>query len=134
MTTIVEASTAIQSRFIDQWGATTEIAYDNKEVDVKGLDEWVRLSVRSMGSGQESLGPTGSRKFEYKASVFVQIFTELGTGTKRSNELAQMVRDIFEGVGFSDMRVDAVDVREIGTDGKWYQINTEGNVTYYAQK
>ncbi len=134
MTTLVEASTLIQSRFIDQWGTETEISFENKEIDIKALSEWVRLVVRNTDGGQESLGPTGARKFEYKALVIVQIFTVIGSGTKRANQLAQLVRDIFEGVQFDEVVVDAVLVDEVGVDDKWYQINVEGNVTYYHIK
>ncbi len=134
MTTLVEAADFITKRFRTLWGVTTTIALDNKEIDIKTLTEWVRLSIRNIDSGQETLGPTGVRNFERKGIAFVQIFTEQGSGTKRANELAQIVRDIFEGVKFNDIVVDDVLINEIGIDGRWYQVNTESHFKYFEIK
>ena len=135
MTTIGEAADLITKRFITQWGSETIFALPNKEFAKDDtVTEWVRLSIKNLDADQETLGGVNKRKFEYKGIIFIQIFVELNTGTKRAYKIVQKVRDIFEGVQFNNIEVDSVSATEIGEDGKWFQIVTESHFTYHATK
>lgn len=135
MTTIGEAADLITKRFITQWGTETVFALPNKEFAKEDLvNEWVRLSITNLDGGQETLGGANNRKFEYKGIIFIQVFVEVNSGTKRAYAIVQKVRDIFEGVQFNDIHVDSVLADEVGIDGKWFQIGTESHFTYHATK
>ena len=125
MTTINEARQAIYARFISQWGTQTEFTFDNEPFTEPVSDPWVRLAVRNTDGGQETLGQSGNRRYTRDASIFVQVFTLIDTGTQEADTLARIARNIFEGERFSGVFANDGTIREIGPDGKWYQTNVE---------
>lgn len=135
MTTLNEAREAVCSKFIDEWADETAVTLDNETFDAPTTEPWVRLSVRNITSGQETLGPVGHRNFERKAILFIQIFTQTDIGLKQSDELAQAARAIFEGITLNGNIAfyDSV-TREVGPDGLWYQVVVECNFTYNETK
>lgn len=121
MTTLSEAKESVYSRFVTEWGATTPFVFDNEELDGPTDDPWVRVTVRSISRGQDTLGRTGNRRFRSAALVFVQVYTRTNTGVKQGDDLAVQARDIFEAVSFSGLDFNDGVVRESGPQGKWYQ-------------
>lgn len=121
MTTLGGARESVYSRFVTEWGTTTPFVFDNEELEGPTDDPWVRLTVRSLTRGQETMGRTGNRRFRSAALVIVQVYTRTNTGVKRGDELATQARDIFEARGFSGLDFNDGVVRETGPDGKWYQ-------------
>lgn len=133
MTTINEARESVYQRFIDQWAGRTPVTLDNESYQPPA-GAWVRLAVRHFTSGQESMGPTGSRRFGRGGAVLVQVFTPADEGLRLADTLSGAVREIFEGVGFDGLRFRGVLVREIGPDGRWFQTNIEAPFEYDAVK
>ncbi len=121
MTTLNEAKESIYSRFVTEWGTTTPFTFDNEELEEPANDPWVRLTVRGLSRGQETLGRTGNRRFRSAALVFVQVYTRTNTGVKQGDELAVQAKDIFEAISFSGLDFNNGVVRESGAQGKWYQ-------------
>ncbi len=121
MTTLNEAREAVYSRFVAQWGTTTPVVFDDEDLEEPADLPWVRLAVRSMSRGQETLGRVGNRKFRSAARVFVQVYTRTNTGVKQGDTLATQAKDIFEATSFSGLDFNDGVVRETGPDGKWYQ-------------
>lgn len=132
MTTLNEAKEAVYARFAANFTGMTadRIAFDNEEFNEPGTGDWVRLSVRSTGRLQDTLGKSGNRRFRSTASVFVQVYTEANTGVKQSDTLAKEAADIFEGVSFGGLDFTAAVIRETGPDGKWYQTLVEAEFDY----
>ncbi len=121
MTTLNEAREAVYSRFVTQWGTTTPIVFDDEDFDEPADSPWVRLAVRNMVRGQETLGQVGNRRFRSTARVFVQVYTRTNVGVKQGDVLATQARDIFEATSFEGLDFNDGVVRETGPDGKWYQ-------------
>lgn len=132
MTTLSEAREAIYEAFRVGYADETKCYFDNEVADVE--DEWVRLTVRHTTGDQETLGPVGNRKFERGGSVIIQIFILLDKATARADELASLVRNIFEGKTISQIRFRGVITREIGEGTKWYQLNVEAPFRYNETK
>lgn len=131
MATINEVREAIYSRFNTQWGTRTAFTFDNERFDSeKQTDPWVRLSVRHVGGGQDTLGPPGGRKYRRKGQVFLQIFTAVDEGLSVADGHAQFAKPIFEGVSFSGVDFMDFRVREVGPDGKWFQTLVEWDFDY----
>lgn len=121
MTTLDEAKESVYSRFVAQWGTTTPFVFDNEVFEEPVDDPWVRLTVRSLSRGQETMGRTGNRRFRSAARVFVQVYTRTNTGVKQGDTLAVQAKDIFEATSFGGLDFNDGVVRETGPDGKWYQ-------------
>ena len=119
MTTLGEAKESVYSRFVTEWAATTPFVFDNEEGSTD--DPWVRVTVRSLSRGQETMGRTGNRRFRSAALVFVQVYTRTNVGVQQGDALATQARDIFEAVSFDGLDFNDGVVRESGPDGKWYQ-------------
>ncbi len=121
MTTLGEARESVYSRFVTEWATETPFVFDNEELEEPSDDPWVRLTVRSLSRGQETMGRTGNRKFRSAALVFVQVYTRTNTGVKQGDTLAVQAKDIFEAISFDGLDFNDGVVRESGPDGKWYQ-------------
>lgn len=129
MTTLSEAVETLYQTFLSEWGSKTLVILDNEKAPALPA-EWVRVSVRHTASTQSTLGAPGNRRFRRRASLFAQIFVPVDRGTKRAHELAQAAREIFEGKTFGNIGFFDCIVRELGVDGKWYQINLEAIFEY----
>ncbi len=132
MTTLNEAKEAAYQRFVDNFTgvALARIAFDNEEFEEPATGDWVRLTIRSRGRAQDTLGKVGNRRFRSAASVLVQVYTLVNTGVKQSDALVKEAADIFEGVSFSGLDFQSAEVRETGPDGRWYQSVVEAEFEY----
>lgn len=121
MTDINEAREAVYQRFASQWGTTTyTFEGEHFEAD-KQKEAWVRLSVRQLGGGQETLGPPGARKFRRRAQALLQTFVPSESASiKDGDALAKAGRAIFEGQSFSELDFDDGEIQELGDDGRWF--------------
>ena len=132
MTTANEAKEAIYQRFVDNFTGVTadRITFDNEEFEEPDTGAWVRLTVRGLGRAQNTLGKLGNRRFRATASLFVQVYTETNTGVKQSDTLTKEAADIYEGVSFSGLDFNSVEVNETGPEDKWYQSVVEAQFDY----
>jgi len=144
-TTLLAARSAILSRWTVQWvdGASplTPYTFENERSAPPeavaqaafGMDtgSWVRLTVRNTVSQQETLGAVGFRKFERKGDIHLQIFVPVDRGTADADTLAMQARAVFEGARFSGVVCYAGLSKEVGPDGRWYQVNVVIPFTYY---
>ena len=80
----------------------------------------MRVSVRTIGREQDTLGQAGNRRFRSSAIVFAQIFVPTKSGTKRSDELVTAFQETFDAVSFDSLDFSGARSYESGPDGKWY--------------
>ncbi len=133
MTTMNAARELIYSTFITDWAGATPITFANESfnADTEGGDAWVRLTIHHKPSRQRSLGPVGQRKYDRLASVIVQVYTDVDEGVQTSDTHVTSVKDIFEGSGaMAGLDFFVAEFREIGPDGRWFQVNVEIPFTY----
>jgi len=133
MSTLTDIRKLIYKRFVTQWGDASIYTFDNEDFK-PSRDQWVRLSVRNNSSVQETLGTTGNRSYLRKGSIYIQIFSKIGTGVKESDLLCDLARTIFEGVTFNDIRCYDAFVREGIDDVPWKQTIAEIQFEYNQTK
>jgi len=133
--TIDEAADLVVKHFLTGWGATSVVLLEG-ETEPSPDVEWCRASIRHRGAGQETLGQRGSRKFERRAALFIQIFIPEGTGTKTLSQRMQQCMTLFEGERITGSTVHFNDVRpeERGQDKKWLAATVEVEFTYVERK
>jgi len=126
MTTYVGATEAILAHFVDEWDDKTPFTFENEDFN-PGDEAWVRVSIRTLTSGQETLGEKGNRKFGRRGAIHIQIYCPTNKGTAEINGLVQAVQSMFEGrriVG-TTIRFLRTTPRELGTDGPWLATRVE---------
>lgn len=137
MATLPQARERIYQAFADAAVLPSgRFCFDNEAFSPPAGQTWARLVVRHRVRAQETLGPAGARKFESLGGVIVQCFAPLDTGTAGADTVAQSVRSAFEGTVLlpEHIRLYGAQVREIGSDGAWYQVNVEAFFNYDETK
>ena len=132
-TTLNESRTAVYEAFIAAWTPTGhELTFDNEAFSPPVDVPWARLSVRQLASTQETLGRVGNRRFSRLAAAFAQIFVPIDEGTSIADNLATIARNAFEGTSLTGttVRFQDVIVREIGPEGRWYNVTVEAQFEY----
>lgn len=122
-----EVSTAIESHMAVNW-VESEVAYPNVQFQ-DGLDEFVRLNISYIGSRQASIGgPRNVHRFFGMA--IIQIFVPINTGTKRVNDLTDVVKQLFTAKQFQGITFSTPDPIVVGDDGYGkFQVNV--NCPFY---
>ncbi len=135
MADINDVRKVLYNEFINAWNDRTPINLDNEKFAQPESSPWVRFVVRNRISAQSTLGIPGNRKFLREGAAFVQVFIPVNTGTFEADKLAEAARDILEGRRLSEFLWTVnVDVREVGPDGKWYQVIVEASFTFEKTK
>lgn len=135
MADINDVRKVLYNEFINAWNDRTPINLDNEKFTQPESSPWVRFVVRNRISAQSTLGIPGNRKFLREGAAFVQVFIPVNTGTFEADKLAEAARDILEGRRLSEFLWTVnVDVREVGPDGKWYQVIVEASFTFEKTK
>jgi len=138
MATIITAREAIYDHFLTNYVAlpSARIDADNEDFTPPTEQSWARLSVRHLGSVQESLGGVGFRKFDRFGSCFVQIFIPLNDGVSEADTLAQAVITLLEGTSLSGntIRFTNSQIRELGVENGWYVLVVETFFSYTETK
>jgi hypothetical protein len=134
--TLNQAREAIYARWVANIpsGISTNYTFINEKFVAPTDAPWARLSVLHEQGNQDSLGAVGDRKFLRRARVLIQLFNTVDSGLRSLDTLADAARDIFEGVSFSGLHFNSVDIRESGQDGDWYQVIVDAPFFYSETK
>ena len=110
--------------FFENEGAAAETTY-------------ARISVRHTTGAQTSIGPPGSRRFERRGNLMVQLFAPTDQGRGYISGLADDVRSIFEGGSFGSgdpVRCYGGRTQEVPTDGNWYMVVVVIPISYFERR
>jgi len=131
MTTMLEARSAITTKFNTSWGSTTTVAWPNNAfTEPTDGSPWVQFNINFA----ESLITTISTKNnEQLGSVTINIFTSRYGGTIASTTLAQTARDIFNRLRLGDILFETPEIRDIvqPVESNWFQRSVRVNFSYY---
>lgn len=139
------ARDAVNEAFYSHWMAEAAAAAgltSFPKVEFTGLQEdqklsegnapWARVTVKWASGQGHTLAPVGSRRFDRRGTVTVQVFTPVGKrGLLQSDRLAKVAQDAFEanapasGPWFRNVRP-----QDVGPDGAWYQVNVVAEFTF----
>lgn len=122
-------NTIVESTFATAWGNTTLIAYDNVPFTPPGDGSWVKVYVRDGDSDKITLG-TAPQVRRTIGTVFVDIFTPVGMGSKPVRTYADSIKAIFK-----DLRVSGIQFFEgdVVIFGERYYTNSGTGVPATSQ-
>ena len=142
MTTYAEAASDIRSLFSDLWVDTLSYPVEwPNETSAATLPPvtqtpWGRMVVLHATGGQISL-PAGKGQARYARGgvAIFQIFVASSLGTSQIYGLVKRITDLFDGKrGADGTYFRNTRIREIGTDGSWYQVNVYVDFDYEEVK
>lgn len=131
-TTRKAAITEILGLFRTAWlgasQADNQVKYDNvgkSTTPPSGDTPWARVILRHTTSEQGTLaGAVGTRRFDRKGILTIQIFVPPGKGLAETVDLPKILQDAYEGVETANGAwFRDVVVNEVGPDGDFYQTN-----------
>lgn len=134
VSTIEEARDALTGFVKTAWDAATSSApllYENlkgqRPPDPPAL--WARVHVRHFQGERASLG--ANNRFRRNGRVYVQVFLPVEKGMETLDQAGQALMEAFEDAGGIDnIWFRDSSVREVGSDGTYYQVNVETDFTW----
>ena len=112
---------AIIEKYIQQNYSSTQVKYENDEMNDSLIQEWVRVSSQSANGFQSSLGSNPT--FRYTGVLYLQIFVKPDVGSGRALELADMFTVLFRAKRIEGMVFQVPIIQKIGVYNDWYQVN-----------
>jgi hypothetical protein len=82
---------------------------------------WIRPTVLMADTEEGEIGDVGVS--EQVGALIVQTFAPLETGSQKSNQMAVFLGNLFRRKDISGARFGEPTIREIGSDGGFYQVN-----------
>lgn len=128
-----EARDIINTVFLNAWGATNfPVVWRDVPGSVPTSETpWARVTLRHATGRQASLaGESGAQRWERTGTVFVQIFSPIGDGSKKGYELAQLVTNAYQSARGSDVWFRNVRINELGSDGAFESFNVLADFSY----
>lgn len=86
------------------------------------LGTWARVSVAHTTAAQITFGNVGTRKFERRGNVFVQLFAPVGQGVGLLATLAGDARKVLEGKRLGELNLNAARTEEIPDESTWASV------------
>lgn len=91
-----EATELLDDMLRTQWFPATSVVYAlNNETFRPAARPFAVFILAGVTSEQRSMGPVGTRRFEYKGTFVAQLFGEIDKGTREIDLLVDSVRSIF---------------------------------------
>lgn len=108
--------------FIGSNYSATLIAWDNVDFTVPSDgSSWIRVGVKNVGSSFKSLGP--AKVTRRTGIIFIQVFIPDGKTTKQADSITDTLVNLFETKLLQGFRFESPDVKEIGNNNGWFQVN-----------
>lgn len=98
------------------------VVYDNTTLTAPTT--WGRLTIVHTVRNQISMGPKGSRRFQSKGRIAVQLFGDVNRGRAQVSGLADDVRAVLESIALvvtgQPLCTYGATTNEQKTDGRWF--------------
>ena len=127
MPTLGQSKKELESFFIDGWGITTPILFDDVSLDMSNEDQWVRVIVQPYSNRNITIGnsmnSSGTRRDMGVVVIQVNVKKNIGSGT--AWELVDQVKGIMVNKSIvSNLWTDSGDVRRSGAEESgFYQLS-----------
>lgn len=133
--TQIEVQDLLLTRIKSLWDSNAGSAplyYDNQDVDRPDSPTLFGRAIVRHGRGTRTT--LGINRFRRFGTVYVQIFVPQGTGTVTIRDLSDDIAGGLENVPASfGVRIQDVDINELGSDGAYFQVNISADFTYDRQ-
>lgn len=125
---LYDVKVVLNDKFLDDIATplNIQVYVENEIVEPPNPDnikEYIYFTVREVPDGGFKEAPGTYRKLGLATA---QIFTPLGIGFKRSDEIAKAIKNAFQDQTWAAnvLKTEAVSTRSIGKSGSYHQTNT----------
>lgn len=101
----VTLNQTIENTFATAWGSTTPVCYENVAFTPPVGSSWVKIYLREGDSSKITLG-TAPQMRRTLGTVFVDIFTPVGQGSKAVRTYADSIKAVFRDLRVSGIQFD----------------------------
>jgi len=135
--TEAQAVEAIAELWATGWVALhpTDVPFVLDNEQLTAPTTWARVTIVHTAGQQASMGPAGSRRFERRGQIAVQLFGDVNKGRAQLSGLADDVRTVLEAkeliVAGQVLWTIAGTTREVNTDQRWAQCLVVVPFRYY---
>jgi len=132
--TLAAVHSAIRLRFENEWPwDDTPVQYPQVKFTPPDNGPWARLAITDADANWASMGDPGNNILRNVGQVTVQIFVLSGEGEGLALQRAESAMSIFRSWtdATTGLRFEVPPyARQVGTDGKWYQVNVVAPFRY----
>lgn len=117
---------AIRTRFSGFWVGQPPVQMPSQKFTPPDNGPWMRLTIQDAGARWASMGAPGNNIARNVGQVTIQIFVESGEGEGEALGIADQALAVFRSWNdtATGLRFEVPPyARQVGTEGKWYQIN-----------
>ena len=100
----------------------TEIEWDNVDFEQFDHAEYLSCFIRHGKADLVSVGGT-QKNYRRNGQLVLIIFTALGQGSKRNNDIADTLVDIFQGQQIDDIQFKSFELVNVGKNQERYRQN-----------
>ncbi|PHS61183.1 MAG: hypothetical protein COB09_18520 [Thalassobium sp.] len=134
MTTLNEARQVVYNTFVDDWGDETPYDLEDDDFTEPESGNWVRLTIKGLPGGQESLNSKGKRRYIRRQLLVVEVYGQPRTGEYNEDVYAERIRDLFEGETIGGVVFNDGDIMPEGTKNNWRRVSVTVQFQYYEIK
>jgi hypothetical protein len=132
----LEAQDQLLTLIKDTWDANAggaSLFYDNQDVDRPDSPTLFGRAIVRHGRGTRTT--LGINRFRRFGTVYVQTFAPQGKGKDLAEirQLSDAVAHALEEANLTGIRIQDVDINELGSDGTYFQINVAAQFSYDRQ-
>lgn len=123
MSTYVDIVDTIMDHFATEWGATTQIIYEEsnrEEIKINPNENWVRLSIIPFNSRSASSAVGDGGLNRHNGMIAIQVYVPESKGTVTHRSLVDKAVDVFDRQRFSVIRCGVTHVSKPAREGGWY--------------
>lgn len=139
--TEAQATTAIFEWWKAQWAILhpSDVPYTFDNEAFTSVSKWARVALGGFVRNQTSLGPPGTRRYEARGNIGIQLFSDVDKGALELAALADDVRKVYESVlipvsAGDNVNTYAGSTRPVTTDGRWNMSLVVVPFSFYEQR
>lgn len=122
--TDAQAVKAMLDKWATGWtGLHADIPYTLDNENFTGVPTWARVTIVNTVRTQTTVGPKGTRRFEQRGRIAVQLFGDIDKGSLELVALGDDVRSLLQGeaivVDDQEIALFEAAATPAGTDGRW---------------
>jgi len=111
----------LEVAFINGWGATTEIKFDNVKFNDKLPDAFVSVMMINYTSVNVCVGSAITRRVRHTGVLAIKIYVKQNIGTGQVYEYADQIRGIMDNLTQNNLFTKASETRRNGeTEDGWF--------------
>jgi len=117
---------AIRTRFTNAWVGQPPVQYPSVKFTPPDAAPWMRLVIQDAGATWASMGDPGNNIARNVGQVTIQIFVPSGEGEGLALEIADQAKAVYRSWddAVTGLRFEVPPyARQVGIEGKWYQVN-----------